>query len=64
MASSILIDELHLTIRIPNRLTASEAAAIRRTLDGHRFRSRLRQAIRTVFGRFSTLGKARVSVSR
>jgi hypothetical protein len=64
MAGSILIDEIHLTIRIPKRLPNPDAAAIQRILRSERFQHSLREAIRKLFRQFRGLGKARFAISR
>ena len=64
MAKSVVIDELHLTIRVPNDLPDDEAEAIRRTLEGDDFMNRLRQAVRSVVRAFPELPVVRVSLTR
>jgi hypothetical protein len=64
MAKSVVIDELHLTIRVPNDLPDDEAEAIRRTLARDDFMDRLRRAIRVVVRAFPELAVVRVSLTR
>jgi hypothetical protein len=64
MAKSVVIDELHLTIRVPNDLPDDEAEAIRRTLEGDDFMDRLRRTIRVVFRAFPELAVVRLSLTR
>jgi hypothetical protein len=60
----ILIDELHLTVSAPGNLRAAAYRAIRRTLNDGRFHTTLRRAIRTVLGRYPSLNKVRISLTR
>ena len=64
MSGPVLIDEIHLTIRIPSQTSTPDAAIIRRTLRSARFQQRLRDAIRKVFREFQPLGKTRFTISR
>jgi hypothetical protein len=59
-----VIEELHLTIRVPNDLPDDEAEAVRRTLEGDDFMGRLRRAIRVVVRMFPELTAVRVSLTR
>ena len=45
MAESVVIDDIHITIRIPNDLPETQTEAIRRTLQGDDFMDRLRRAV-------------------
>ena len=64
MAKNVVIDELHLTIRIPNDLPDTQTEAIRRTLSGDDFMNRLRRAVRAALRGFPELAIVRVSLSR
>ncbi len=64
MAKGNLIDELHLTIRVPSDLPDADAQAVRRTLAGRDFMSRLRSAVRAVVRAFPGLAPVRVSITR
>ncbi len=64
MAKSITIDEIHLTVRVPNDLPDDEAAAIRTALAGAEFMNRLRRAIRAALRAFPELAVVRVSLTR
>jgi len=64
MPRHVLIDEFHLSLLIPHRLSDSEQRVIRRTLGGQRFRSRLYKAARSVVRRFPTLNRIRLTLSR
>lgn len=64
MAKTVIIDELHVSVRIPANLPDDQAEAIRQTLTGDDFLARLRKAVREVIGAFPTLGAVRVSLTR
>ena len=64
LAKSVVIDELHLTIRVPTDLPDDEAEAIRRTLEGDDFMNRLRRAVRSTLRAVPELSTVRVSLTR
>ncbi len=64
MAKTVVIDELHITVRVPNDLTDDEADAVRQTLSGDDFMDRLRRAIRAVVRAAPELSPCRVSLTR
>jgi hypothetical protein len=64
MAKNVILDELHLTVCIPRELSDTRPEAIRRTLNGKSFMTRLRQVIRTTFREFPELARVRLSLSR
>jgi hypothetical protein len=64
MAKTVIIDEIHLTIRIPNDLPDAQAEAIRRTLAGDDFMGRLRRAVRAVLRALPQLTAIRASLTR
>ena len=64
MAKSVVIDDIHITIRIPNDLPETQTEAIRRTLQGDDFMDRLRRAVRAAVRAFPELAVVRVSLSR
>jgi|HubBroStandDraft_4_1064222.scaffolds.fasta_scaffold277835_3 hypothetical protein len=64
MAGFVLIDELHLTILVPKRLSEADTAAIHRILKSTRFQRTLREPIRKAFRQFRALDKARFTISR
>jgi hypothetical protein len=64
MAKTVVIDELHVTVRVRADLSAAWAAAVRRILTGAAFTARLRWAVRVVVGAYPALAPARVGVSR
>ena len=64
MAKTVVIDELHLTVRVPSDLPDAQAEAIRRTLAGADFMTRLRRAVRAVLRAFPELAVARAALTR
>ena len=64
MAESVVLDEIHITIRIPNDLPETQTEAIRRTLQGDDFMDRLRRAVRAAVRAFPELAVVRVSLTR
>ena len=61
---TVVIDEVHVIVRIPNDLADDEAEAVRQTLAGDEFTSRLRRAVRVVVRAFPELKVVRVSLTR
>jgi hypothetical protein len=64
MPRHVLFDEYHLSLLVPRRLSDSEQLAIRRTLGGTGFRSRLYRAAQLVVRRFPSLSRLRITLSR
>lgn len=64
MAETNLIDELHLTVRVPDDLSQEKLAAVRQTLADDEFLERLRHAVQSVFREHPELVVAVVSLSR
>ena len=64
MAESVVIDDIHITIRILNDLPETQTEAIRRTLQGDDFMNRLRRAVQVAVRAFPELAVARMSLSR
>ena len=64
MPRCVLVDEFHLSFLAPDNLSTAEFDAIRRTLDGARFRARLRRIFKKVAARFLSLSKVRFRLSR
>ena len=64
MAKRIVLDELHLTVRIPNKLSETQTEQIRRRLNGKEFMARLRRAIREIVRAYPELVVVSVSVCR
>jgi hypothetical protein len=64
MAKTVVIDELHLTARVPADLPDADAEAVRRTLAADEFMEQLRRAIRTAARAFPELAAVRLSLAR
>jgi hypothetical protein len=64
MAKSLVIDEVHLTLRVPTDLPDDEAEAVRDALAADEFMARLRRAVRAVVRAFPESNAIRVSVTR
>jgi 2'-5' RNA ligase len=64
MAKTVVIDELHLTVRIPANLPDAQADAVRETLAGAEFTDRLRRSIRAAVRAFPELDVVRVTLAR
>lgn len=64
MAKSILMEELHLTFRMPNGLPAERYAAAARALRGKRLQRRLNQAVAAALRPFLSLRSVKVTLSR
>ncbi len=64
MFKRIVMEEFHLTVHVPDGLPTTAYAAMRRALDGARFRARLQNAVKNVFRRYQSLARATVKLSR
>jgi 2'-5' RNA ligase len=64
VAKTVTIDELHLTLRIPDDTPEDAAEEIRRTLAGDDFTDRLRRAVLSALRAFPELNAVRVSLTR
>jgi 2'-5' RNA ligase len=64
VANTVPVDELHLTLRIPDDTPEETAEVIRRTLAGDDFTDRLRRAVLTALQAFPELNDVSVSVTR
>ena len=64
MPKTVVIDELHLTVRVPAALPDGDAETVRTVLAGVEFMTRLRRAIRAAVRSFPDLVTARVSLTR
>ena len=64
MPRTVVIDELHLTVRVPADLPDDEAEQARLVLNGEDFMRRLRRAVRAAARTFEALSALRISVSR
>ena len=58
MPKRILLDQFHLSVYVPRRLAPGESEAMSRTLNGVRFRTRLRRAVPAVIRRERSLRSA------
>lgn len=61
---TVVIDEIHLILRIPNDLPEDETEAVREVLAGDEFMAQLRRAVRAVVREFPALDVVRVSLTR
>ena len=64
MPRTVVIDEVHLTIRIPIDLPDDRAEAIRGVLASEDFLRHLRRAVRAVLRSFPELAPARAALTR
>jgi 2'-5' RNA ligase len=64
MAKYVLMEQYHITVRVPSDLPEATTDALRSVLDGRRFRFRFRRTIRTAFRREPALRPAQVNLSR
>jgi hypothetical protein len=64
VSKTVLIDEIHLAIRVPADLPGPEADAASRTLNSDAFLARLRRAVAATLRAFPELAKARARISR
>jgi hypothetical protein len=63
MAKNVILDELHITIRIPNKLPDTQTEEVRPTLLSEEFMNSLRRAIRTAIRGYTELAVISVSMS-
>lgn len=61
---TVVIDEIHLTLRIPNDLPDDEAEKVREVLAGDDLLRRLRRVVRDVLREFPELSAVRASITR
>ena len=64
MPATVVLDEVHLTFRIPATLTSGEVRAIRRVLTGKAFTAAVRRAVLGEMNRRPALKVVRVAVTR
>lgn len=64
MPKHIVIDELHVTFRVPATLPDAEAEAVRQILTGADFLARLRGAVRGVVRGLPALESVTLSLTR
>lgn len=63
MANRVLLEEIHLTITVPQSMPDSRRERARQTLSGRRFRSELKQAVLACVRAFPTLRQIRLTVA-
>jgi hypothetical protein len=54
----LLLDQFHLNVYIPHRLSSADAEAMSRHLNSRRFRARMRRAVESLFRHERTLRRA------
>ena len=64
MAQFVVIDELQVTLKIPDDLSEDQVSAVRTSLMSKAFYSRLLKAVKQVVATFPSLESVRVQVSR
>jgi hypothetical protein len=64
MPADLVIEEVHITVFVARGLPAPEYRAIRRTLAGTSFRTRLKRAVDDVVRGYPSLRKTKQSVSQ
>ena len=63
-SKTVVIDEIHVTVRIPEDLPDEEAETVRESLVRDEFMARLRRAVLAVICEFPALTVVRVSLTR
>ena len=61
---TVVVEELHVTVRMPADLPDDEADRVRRALAGIAFVNGIRRAVRDALAGFPDLAATRISVSR
>ena len=61
---TVVLDEIHVTVRVPADLPDDEVEAVRDALAADEFVARLRRAVRAVVRAFPELTAVRVSINR
>ena len=64
MSKTVLLDEWHLTFRIPAALPDADVRAVRRVLNGKAFTAAVRRALLAVVRERGVLRPVRVAVTR
>lgn len=64
MPATVVLDEVHLTFRIPAMLPPKQVTVIRRTLTGKAFTAALRRAVVAEMKRHPELKPVKMQVSR
>ncbi len=63
MPKTVLLDEWHLTFRIPAHLPDTEVRAVRRVLDSKAFTAAVRRAVLSVMKKYPVVTPVRVAVA-
>ena len=64
MNRTVIVEQFHLTVRVPATMPDQEVVVIRATLAGSRFVTRIRRAIRAAIRADPTLAPVRMTLSR
>jgi hypothetical protein len=64
VAKDILIEEFHVSVFIPGKLSGAETSAIRRTFDSARFQTRVERVIRRLIRQYRSLRKVKIALTR
>jgi hypothetical protein len=64
MPKTVVIDELHVTLRVPADLPDAAAETVRQALAGSGFIARIREAVRATVRASPELAAVRVTVTR
>lgn len=62
MPDSILLDEIHVSVTVPDSISDADREQARRVLNGQSFRIALSKAVRNCFRRYSALKRVRVTI--
>jgi hypothetical protein len=63
VAKSAVIEEFHVTMKVPHEMDEREVRAIRRTMAAPRFRRQFQRAAHDCLRRYPTLAQVRTTVS-
>jgi hypothetical protein len=64
MPATVVLDEMHLTFRIPADLPAGQVRSIRRVLNGKAFTAAVRRAVLAEMTKYPVTTAVRVTVAR
>ena len=64
MNRTVIVEQFHLTVRVPASLPDPEVVAVRTRLAGTRFVTRIRRALRAAIRADPTLAPVRITLSR
>ena len=64
MQKLLLLEEYHLSLRVPTSATDAECDAIRKILSSRSFRNQLKQAMKDLLAKHPALSKTRFAVTR